>query len=187
MNDTFRSSITSFEGAFGRANDRRSGAAGSEFPNREGAVLVGGGVPGKRRERRGIAKHALSQGEPPNAAASESGGSSGGQGERKHIRNDVSAVAAATGIQTGHLGHRPSALPTALADSAQGGALRGTGSGGELQVEAHAGYPNDQGTPKARLSRRARTVSGGKSGVSTWFFSTLSRFDGYRNHLRSRF
>jgi hypothetical protein len=41
---------------------RRSGTQGSGIPIGEGAVLVGGGVSGEPRERRGVAKHALAQG-----------------------------------------------------------------------------------------------------------------------------
>src|ERR1035441_7250323 len=70
---------------FGAADDRRSGAGGSEFRYGEGTVLVGGCVSGKRRERRGIAKHPLAEGQPPYAAAAESGRSIGSKGKRKHL------------------------------------------------------------------------------------------------------
>src|ERR1019366_8836583 len=82
------------------------------------------------------------------------------------------------GIPAGHLGHRPSTLQTALADSPQGGPLRGTGSGGGCQVEAPPRHANDQGTPKARLSRRRRSTSGGDPGMTAWGFSTQSRVCG---------
>src|ERR1019366_6746236 len=108
----------------------------------------------------------------------DSSGPIGGQGQREHIRNDISSATAATGIPAGHLGHRPSTLQTALADSPQGGPLRGTGSGGGCQVEAPPRHANDQGTPKARLSRRRRSTSGGDPGMSAWGFSTQSRVCG---------
>src|ERR1017187_2638724 len=165
-------------GGFGGADDRRSRSRGSEFRYGEGTILVGGGVSGQPRERRGVAKYAFSEGQSPHAAASDSSGPIGGQGQRKHIRNDISSANAATGIPAGHLGHRPSTLQTALADSPQGGPLRGTGSGGGCQVEAPPRHANDQGTPKARLSRRRRSTSGGDPGMSAWGFSTQSRVCG---------
>src|ERR1019366_5942041 len=163
-----------FRAGFGDADDLRSGSTGSGFRYREGSILVGGGVSGQRRERRGVAQHALAEGESSNAAASGSGGSIGGKGQREHIRSDISPAAAAPGIPAGHLGHCPSAMPTALADSTQRGALRRTGSGGKCQVQTHAHSADDQGTPQARLSRRRRANSSGCPGVRGWGFSPLS-------------
>ena len=90
--------------------------------------------------------------------------------KRKHFRSDISSPAAASGIPAGHLGHCPSALPTALADTAQGGALRGARSGRKCQVQTHAHSADDQRTPQARLSRGRWASSSGGPGMITWVF-----------------
>src|SRR5664280_1985989 len=68
-----------------RADDRRSGSGGSEVSHGEESVLVGGRVSGERRERRRVAKHTFTEGQPTDATAAESGCSIGGQGQRKYI------------------------------------------------------------------------------------------------------
>src|ERR1017187_6146264 len=78
------------------------------------------------------------------------------------------------------MGHRPSTLPTVLADTPQGSPLRGTRPGRERQVQTHAHRADDHGTQEARLSRRGRTTSSGCPGMIRWGFSPpILRIMGY--------
>jgi len=64
---------------------RRSGCHSSDFSFGQESLLVGGGMPRRRRERGSEQEPPLSQGQPPHAAHSQSSCQCGGQTQGKHL------------------------------------------------------------------------------------------------------
>jgi len=60
-------------GGFGATDHRRGGCQGSDLPLRQESILVGGGMPGRGRERGNELQPALSEGESEHASPSQSG------------------------------------------------------------------------------------------------------------------
>ena len=94
-----------------------------------------------------------SQGQPPNAAHSESMCQRCGQDERKHLRDRVSPPRTTPGTQSDHWGNYPSPLSADLDNLAPRGPLRGTRPGRLPKVEANTHCENDPAAPKPRLPR----------------------------------
>ena len=144
---------------FSATDHCRSRSHGSDLSFREMSLLVGGCMPRRRRERRRELQPPFSEGQPPHAARSQSGGQRRSQDQRKHLRHCVSPLGPAPGTQSSHWGHRPSTVSADLDDPAPGSPLRRTRPSGHQTIEAKAHCQNDPATPKPRLSDRTTQSS----------------------------
>src|SRR5467141_2880693 len=144
----------------------------SDLSLREMSLLVGGCLPGRRRECRGELQPPLPAGQPPHAALTQSGCERCSQDQRKHLRNRVSPLGPAPGTQSSHRGHSPSTVSTDLAHPAPGSSLRRTGPRRHQAVKAKAHGENDPATPKPRLSDRNTEFSTQPS-TSALIFETV--------------
>ena len=144
---------------FGAADHCRSRSHRSDLSLRETSLLVGGRMPRRRRERGRELQPPVSEGQPPHAARSQSGGQRRSQGQRKHLRDCLSPLGPAPGTQSNHRGDCPSTVSADLDDSAPGSPLRRTRPGRHQTIEAKAHCKNDPATPKPRLSDRTTESS----------------------------
>src|ERR1700727_826849 len=118
----------------------------------------------RRRECRRIYESPLAEGQSPHAADSQSICQCRNQAQRKHLRDSVSPLSASPGTQASHRGDCPPTLSTGLADSAQGGPLRRTGSVGEPTVQKETHGADDPGSATPWLSGGTAGCSSGGSG-----------------------
>jgi hypothetical protein len=109
------------------ADHRRSRPQGRDLSLWEMSLLLGGGLPGRRRERRRELQPPVSEGQPPHAALTQSGGQRRSQDQRKHLRDRVSPLGPTPGTQSSHRGHCPSTVSPDLVDPTPGSPLRRTG------------------------------------------------------------
>jgi transposase len=93
----------------------------------EMSLLLGGCLPGRRRERRRELQPPVSEGQPPHAARSQPDGQRRSQDQRQHLRDRVSPLGPTPGTQSSHRGHCPSTVSPDLADPTPGSPLRRTG------------------------------------------------------------
>ena len=75
----------------------RSRAHGSDLSFGEASVLVGGRLPGRRRKRRRELQPPIPTGQPPHAAPTQPGRECRREGQRKYLRNCLSALGPAPG------------------------------------------------------------------------------------------
>src|SRR6266436_3276798 len=132
----------------------RSRAHGSDLSFGEAPLLVGGRLPGRRRERRRELQPPLSAGQPPHAASTQSGRERRRKGQRKYLRDCLSALGPTPGTQPSHRSHCPSTVPVDLVDPAPRSPLRGTRSSGYQTIPASTHRQNDPPTPQTRLPSR---------------------------------
>src|SRR5882757_2124041 len=137
----------------------RSRAHGSDLSFGEASLLVGGRLPGRRRERRRELQPPIPTGQPPHAAPTQSGRECRREGQRKYLRNCLSALGPAPRTQPSHRGHCPSTVSVDLVDPAPGSPLRRTGPSRHQTIEATPHRQNDPPTPKPRLSDRTTESS----------------------------
>src|SRR5580700_8529406 len=131
----------------------------------------------RRRECRRIYESPLAEGQSPHAADSQSIYQCRNQAQRKHLRDSVSPLSASPGTQASHRGDCPPTLSTGLADSAQGGPLRRTGSVGEPTVQKETHGADDPGSATPWLSGgTAGCSSGGSGGGITEIFDPALHF-----------
>jgi len=150
------------------ADHCRSRLYRSNISLREMSLLVGRCLPRRQRVRRKL-QPPLSKGQPSHATLTQSSRECRSQDQRKHIRDRVSPLGPAPGTQSSHRSHRPSTVPTDLADPAPRSPLRRTRPSGHQTIEATAHLEDDPATPKPRLSDRT-TESSTKPSTSAVIF-----------------
>ena len=99
---------------FGATDYCRSGCQGSDLPVSREAVLMGRGMPGRRRECGRKPQPALAQGQPPDAPRSQSSCECCCQTQGKHLRDLVPSPRAAPGTQQNYWRDCASPLPSDL-------------------------------------------------------------------------
>ncbi len=92
--------------------------------------------------------------EAPYAAPTQSGRECRREGQRKYLRNCLSALGPAPRTQPSHRGHCPSTVSVDLVDPAPRSPLRGTRSSGYQTISASTHRQNDPPTPQTRLPSR---------------------------------
>src|SRR5882757_643513 len=132
----------------------RSRAHGSDLSFGEASLLVGGRLPGRRREGGCELQPPLPEGQPPLAALTQSGRECRREGQRKYLRNCLSALGPAPRTQPSHRGHCPSTVSVDLVDPAPRSPLRGTRTSGYQTISASTHRQNDPPTPQTRLPNR---------------------------------
>ena len=90
-------------------------------------------------------------GQPPHAAPTQSGRR---EGQRKHLRNCLSALGPAPRTQPSHRGHCPWPVSVDLVDPAPRSPLPRTRSSGYQTISTSTHRQNDPLTPQARLPSR---------------------------------
>ncbi len=88
-----------FRSGFGATDHCRSGCQGRDLPVSREAVLMGRGMPGRRKERGSEPQPALAEGQPPDAPSSQSSCECCSQTQRKHLRDRVPSPRAAPRTQ----------------------------------------------------------------------------------------
>ncbi len=120
----------------------------------EASLLVGGRLPGRRTKRRRELQPSIPTGQPPHAAPTQSGRECRREGQRKYLRNCLSALGPAPSTSPSHCGHCPSTVSVDLVDPAPSSPLRGTPSSGYQTISASTHRQNDPSTPQTRLPSR---------------------------------
>jgi Transposase len=87
---------------FGAANHRRGGCCGSDLRLRQESLLVGGGMPGRGRERECEPQPALTQAQPSDAPHSQSSCQCCRQTQRENLRDRLSSIGAPLRTQQNH-------------------------------------------------------------------------------------
>ena len=154
---------------FSTADHCRSRPQGRDLPLREMSLLLGGCLPGRRRERRRELQPPVSEGQPSHATLTQSGGQRRSQNQRKHLRDRVSPLGPTPGTQSSHRSHCPSTVSPDLADPTSGSPLRRAGPSGHQTIEAKAHGEDNPATSKPGLSDRTARSST-EPGTSTVIF-----------------
>jgi len=137
------------------------GPAAVTFPSGKHLSSWVGAGPGEQRKRRREPLPLIPAGQPPHAAT-QSGRECRREGQRKYLRNCLSALGPAPRTQPSHRSHSPSTVSLDLVDPAPSSPLRGTRSSGSgyQTISASTHRQNDLPTPQTRLpSRTSKSAS----------------------------